>query len=109
MRELLAQRTLCPRDKPGIVALSHHILKRFDGSWVERLKPDLVSRYTADSWTGVTQHAFNKRSQNVDGQWVRLAFLTPNSMDGMPAHEWRCIPERPFERLTATLIAEVIH
>ncbi len=30
-------------------------------------------------------------------------------MNGMPSHEWRCVSERAFERLTATLIAEVIH
>ena len=61
------------------------MLKRLDGPWVIGLKPDLVSRSTADSWAGVTQHALDNRSQNVDGQWVRLTFLTPYSMNGMAA------------------------
>lgn len=61
------------------------MLKCLDGSKVIGLKPDLVSRYAADSWAGVPQHALDNRSNNVHGEWVRLTFLTPYSMNGMAA------------------------
>lgn len=70
MCELLAQGPPCPRHEPRVTAHGYHTLKRFDGSWVVRLKPDLVGRDTANSWTGVVQHPFHERSQDVDGQWV---------------------------------------
>lgn len=50
------------------------MLKCLDGSKVIGLKPDLVSRYAADSWAGVPQHALDNRSNNVHGEWVRLTF-----------------------------------
>lgn len=91
------------------MARGDHTLKRFDGSWVMWLESDLVSRDTADSWAGVTQHALDERSQNIDGQWARLAFLTPYSMNGMSADERRWISERALQSLTATRIAQVVH
>jgi hypothetical protein len=92
-----------------IVACGDHSGENLDRPGIPGLQAKLVNGHAADAGARVALDALDQQFHDIEGERPDLAALAADGVDGMPADERRRVAQGRAQRLTATLIAEMIH
>jgi hypothetical protein len=92
-----------------IVACGDHSGENLDRPGIPGLQAELVNGHAADAGARVALDALDQQFHDIEGERPDLAALAADGVDGMPADERRRVAQGRAQRLTATLIAEMIH
>jgi hypothetical protein len=97
------------RNQARIAAFGNHSGENRGHPGIPGLQAELVNGHAADAGARVALDALDQQFHDIEGERPDLAALAADGVDGMPADERRRVAQGRAQRLTATLIAEMIH